>query len=474
MPKPNLWTTPLVDNKTGLVRPEWLLFFQTLTQQQSSTQATAPTAGLSPNQLVMTGSDASILRTIGSRGTVRTLLHGNPTGAPSFGPVRLDTEVTGNLPVERLNDGTNASSATFWRGDDSWGFAVQSVTILPPAEGFQVVPTIGPAVGQLTFTFALTNDLAAVEGLSDVGIVVRSNLDTWVVRTLQQPSEGLTISDPAGIAGDPTFALANDLGALEGLSGAGLAARTGADTWELRTLQPPTAGFTINNADGAAGPPTFVLNHDLAALENLGGVGFATRTAADTWAQRTIQGTSPRIVVANGDGGVADPTIDIDENYVGQTSIITLGTVTTGAWHGDAIEWAYGGTGFTTYTIGDILYSDNTNQLAKRAIGTTGDVLTVASGVPVWAPPVPVLDIPTGGGAARTGVVTLVSGTATVNTTAVQDPESEVFLTAQNSGTIAAPAALEISAKVDATSFTITSADSADDRDVAWLIINPA
>ena len=43
-----------------------------------------------------------------------------------------------------------------------------------------------------------------------------------------------------------------------------------------------------------------------------------------------------------------------------------------------------GGTGESTYTTGDILYSDASNSLAKRAIGTTGQVLTVSGGVPVW------------------------------------------------------------------------------------------
>jgi hypothetical protein len=42
-------------------------------------------------------------------------------------------------------------------------------------------------------------------------------------------------------------------------------------------------------------------------------------------------------------GGTAtDPTFDIAATYVGQTSIVTLGTVTTGVWNGTSI-----GTGFT-------------------------------------------------------------------------------------------------------------------------------
>jgi hypothetical protein len=44
-----------------------------------------------------------------------------------------------------------------------------------------------------------------------------------------------------------------------------------------------------------------------------------------------------------------------------------------------------GGTGLSSYTTGDILYSSATNTLAKLAIGTTGQVLTVAGGIPTWA-----------------------------------------------------------------------------------------
>lgn len=43
-----------------------------------------------------------------------------------------------------------------------------------------------------------------------------------------------------------------------------------------------------------------------------------------------------------------------------------------------------GGTGQSTYTIGDILYSDAANSLARRAIGAAGEVLTVTGGVPTW------------------------------------------------------------------------------------------
>jgi hypothetical protein len=32
----------------------------------------------------------------------------------------LKTELEGNVPVTKLNSGTGASSATYWRGDGTW------------------------------------------------------------------------------------------------------------------------------------------------------------------------------------------------------------------------------------------------------------------------------------------------------------------------------------------------------------------
>jgi hypothetical protein len=46
-----------------------------------------------------------------------------------------------------------------------------------------------------------------------------------------------------------------------------------------------------------------------------------------------------------------------------------------------------GGTAQTTYATGDLLYASATNTLAKRTIGSTGNVLTVSGGVPTWAAP---------------------------------------------------------------------------------------
>lgn len=90
-------------------------------------------------------------------------------------------------------------------------------------------------------------------------------------------------------------------------------------------------------------------------------------------------GTADRISVS------AD-AIDIASTYVGQTSITTLGTVTTGTWSANTIATTKGGTGLTSFATGDMLYASDTNTLAKLTAGTSGKVLQInGSGLPVWA-----------------------------------------------------------------------------------------
>ncbi|XOB41124.1 MAG: hypothetical protein ACKKMW_00005 [Candidatus Nealsonbacteria bacterium] len=61
-----------------------------------------------------------------------------------------------------------------------------------------------------------------------------------------------------------------------------------------------------------------------------------------------------------------------------------LGTVSSGIWQGTEIGADYGGTGFTSYSIGDLIYASGSATLAQRNIGSSGQVLIVSGGIPVW------------------------------------------------------------------------------------------
>lgn len=76
----------------------------------SSATTLASTAALTANQILLGGGAGGTPTTVSSLGTTTTVLHGNASGAPTFGAVTLTTDVTGTLPV--LNGGTGATTST--------------------------------------------------------------------------------------------------------------------------------------------------------------------------------------------------------------------------------------------------------------------------------------------------------------------------------------------------------------------------
>lgn len=98
----------------------------------------------------------------------------------------------------------------------------------------------------------------------------------------------------------------------------------------------------------------------------------------------SVTGTANRISSTGG----TTPQIDIDAAYVGQSSITTLGTVTTGTWSATAVGATKGGTGQTAVTIGDLLYGSNTNVWSRLVSGSNNDgsvLMQNNAGIPFWA-----------------------------------------------------------------------------------------
>ena len=257
-------------------------------------------------------------------------------------------------------------------------------TMVQPAAGLTIT---NPAGTGGDITLALANDLLALEGLGTTGIPARTGTDTWAIRTLTAPADGLTITNPGGVAGNPIFALADDLLALEGLASTGFAVRTGANTWAQRSIADGGAGISITNPDGVAGNPTIALADDAAALEALAGVGFATRTGASTWAQRTITGTSQQITVTNGDGTGGNPVISLPSliDLVGtSTGVTNFGGIVIS--QSDGTDESFFGQASTlnssTYIIGytgDIILRPNNTGADDIFITSTGIIPATTS-----------------------------------------------------------------------------------------------
>ena len=113
--------------------------------------------------------------------------------------------------------------------------------------------------------------------------------------------------------------------------------------------------------------------------------GIPSWATPTTGTVTSVSGTVNRISVTN---GTTAAVVDIDAAYVGQSSITTLGTITSGVWNGTFIGVVYGGTGLTSATQGDLLYGSAANTysaLAKDTNATRYLSNTGTSNNPAWA-----------------------------------------------------------------------------------------
>lgn len=153
----------------------------------------------------------------------------------------------------------------------------------------------------------------------------------------------------------------------------------GGSVTSVGAIQPPRGIQITGSPITTAGDLKFTLANDLNAIENMTGIGFGVRTAGDTWNTRVINGLAGNISVKDGDGVATNPQISIDPTYIGQGSITTVGTITAGTWTGDTIKIANGGTGQTTAQLA-------INALTDVAAATNEFVLTkdTATGDAIW------------------------------------------------------------------------------------------
>lgn len=84
------------------------------------------------------------------------------------------------------------------------------------------------------YSIETTDLLAGVSGMNTTpGLVVQTDATTITKRSIAVSGDGLQVSAADGASGNPTLALANDLAALEALTGTGLTLRTATDTYAI-------------------------------------------------------------------------------------------------------------------------------------------------------------------------------------------------------------------------------------------------
>jgi hypothetical protein len=180
--------------------------------------------------------------------------------------------------------------------------------------------------------------LNALASYNTNGIITQTAADTFAGRSIVAPAAGITVSNGNGVSGNPTLALADDLGAVEALATTGYVKRTATDTWSTAAtipntditglgtastqnsgafLQPSNNLSDVSNVTTARsnlglaiGSNVQAFDSDLSALAANSSDGLWARTGAGTGAARTLTGGGG-ITVTNGNGVSGNPALGV-------------------------------------------------------------------------------------------------------------------------------------------------------------------
>ena len=369
---------PFIDERTGLMSREWYRFFLNLFVLTGS--------GNNPTSL-----DELQIGPPNQPDLTELLIQINQNVAPQYEDqsgdflATLDTAQLMSMMARFENAEAAIQGAYLQPVVQTGTIANYNLDNSPTAGG--VVYGTGPAL--------------AVSAAGTSGQVLKSNAagaPTWVtdgggtVTSVSVVSANGLAGTVATATTTPAITLSTTItGLLKGNGTAISAAASGTD------YAPATSGTDILYGNGSGGFSNVTIGT---------GVAFAGGTLSATGSGGTVTsvtGTAP--VVSSGGAtpaiSMAAATTSVNgyltstdwttfngkqAALVSGTNIKTVnGTTLLGSGDLGTITYAYGGTGLTSYTAGDLIYASAANTVAKLAIGSAGQRLVVSAGLPSWA-----------------------------------------------------------------------------------------
>ena len=300
----------------------------------------------------VTGSGSIVLATsptlvTPALGTPSSATLTNATGLP------LSTGVTGTLPIANGGTGQTTASTAFnalspitSTGDLIIGNGTNSATRLAIGSNGYVLTSNGTTASWATLptnvssfsagTTGFTPNTATTGAVTLSGTLNIANGGTGITSfgTGVQTALGQNVTGSGGIvlATSPTLVTPT----------LGVASATSINKVTITT---PATGSTLTLADGST-------------LATSGAFSLTLTTTATTNVTLPTSGTLVNTAVTT------------------LSSLVSIGTITSGTWNASVIGVAYGGTGASSLTANNVLLGNGTSALQVVAPGTSGNVLT--------------------------------------------------------------------------------------------------
>ena len=300
----------------------------------------------------VTGSGSIVLATsptlvTPALGTPSSATLTNATGLP------LTTGVTGTLPIGNGGTGQTTASAAFnalspitSTGDLILGSGVNTATRLAIGSNGYVLTSNGTTASWTALPANVSSFSAGTTGFTPnsatSGAVTLSGTLNIANGGTGITSFGTGVQTALGqnVTGSGSIVLATSPTLVTPTLGV-----ASATSINKVTITAPATGSTLTLADGST-------------LATSGAYSLTLTTTATTNVTLPTSGTLVNTAVTT------------------LSSLVSIGTITTGTWNASVISVAYGGTGASSLTANNVLLGNGTSALQVVAPGTSGNVLT--------------------------------------------------------------------------------------------------